>query len=253
LTAAYTWSHAIDNGSGFEDSGFGFRGVNPFVPALNVGDSAFDARQRLVLGYSYQIPSLHTVASWAPNKIFGGWMFSGITTFQSGFPVNIATLQSTSLFCSTGFTFYACPDNPNQVGPVKILNPKTSNFNGQGNFYFNPASFANVPTCTFDAGGNLLNGNVCGQFGNTGRDSMVGPGYANFDTAFVKDTRITERSSLEVGLEAFNLFNHTNFLFNAPGSTLNQSSNTVVGLPSFGRILFSQPGRILQLRARITF
>ncbi|HEY6991258.1 MAG TPA: carboxypeptidase-like regulatory domain-containing protein, partial [Bryobacteraceae bacterium] len=53
---AYTYSHAIDNGSSLENSSFGTRGTNPLVPSLNVGDSAFDARQRFVLSYDYQIP-----------------------------------------------------------------------------------------------------------------------------------------------------------------------------------------------------
>src|SRR5262249_39102595 len=51
LLISYTWSHAIDNGSGLENSGFGTRGTNILVPSLNVGDSGSDARQRLVMGY----------------------------------------------------------------------------------------------------------------------------------------------------------------------------------------------------------
>ncbi|HKD15688.1 MAG TPA: carboxypeptidase regulatory-like domain-containing protein, partial [Candidatus Angelobacter sp.] len=73
LITSYTWSHSIDNGSGFENSGFGGanrRGINVLNPALNVGDSASDARQRFVIGYVFAIPSLHKVANWAPDRIF---------------------------------------------------------------------------------------------------------------------------------------------------------------------------------------
>ena len=256
MTASYTWSHAIDNGSGFEDSGFGGRGINPFVPALDVGDSSYDARQRLVISPIYQIPNLHNQFHWAPSPIFGGWMLSSIISFQSGFPVNIFTSSSRSLFCSQAIFFYACPDNPNQIAPVQLSNPKTTFINGPngpvGDFYFNPSAFANVPKCKFVAGV-LTNGNVCGQFGNVARNSMIGPGFANFDMAFVKNTKIGERVSLETGLEAFNLFNHTNFLFGGVGGTQDQSGNANVNSGNFGRVTSSYPGRILQIRAKVNF
>jgi len=244
LISSYTWSHTIDNGSGFENSAAGGRGVNLFAPQLNVGSSIFDARQRFTIGYVYQIPSLHSVANWAPDRIFNGWKFSGITTLHSGFPFNLTTSSSRSLFCSQGFNGAGCPDNINQIAPVTFLNPKTSNVNGVGDFLFNPAAFANVPRCSF-AGGVLTNGNVCGQFGNVGRDTLVGPGDANFDMAFIKDTKINEGTNLELGIEAFNAFNHTNFL--------NSGISTNINSASFGRDLAAAQGRILQLRAKINF
>ncbi|HUK25778.1 MAG TPA: carboxypeptidase-like regulatory domain-containing protein, partial [Terriglobales bacterium] len=76
---SYTWSHSMDNGSGFEDTGFnGWYAVNPFpqYSFLNWGDSAFDARQRFVAGYSYQLPQLKGDHRWA-NMLIGGWEFSG--------------------------------------------------------------------------------------------------------------------------------------------------------------------------------
>ncbi len=56
---SYTYSHAMDDGSSFENSAFGVRGTNPFINALNWGNSAFDARQRFVASYSYTIPVPH--------------------------------------------------------------------------------------------------------------------------------------------------------------------------------------------------
>jgi hypothetical protein len=253
LIASYTWSHAIDNGSGLEDSGFGNRGINPYIPALNVGNSAFDARQRFVIGYLYQVPSLHSMANWASNAIFGGWNINGITTFRSGFPINISTATSSSLFCSQAATKFACPDNPDQIAPVTFVNPKTSSIHGRGGYFFNPAAFAEVPPCTF-TNGILTNGNVCGQFGNVGRNTIVGPGSTNFDMALIKHTKITEHANLELGLEAFNVFNHTNFLFGRPGSTQAATPNAVVTNANiFGRITNAEPGRIVQLRAKINF
>jgi hypothetical protein len=235
LIASYTWSHAIDNGSGFENSGFGgsSAGVNPFFPALNVGDSAFDARQRLVFSYIYQIPSLHHIASWMPDRIFGGWKITGITTFQTGFPISFFDSGFRSLTCDQ-LSFYACPDNANQVSPATTLNPRTSSFGGKNDYWFNPCDFG-TPTC-----GHRV---ALGTFGNTRRDSLHGPGFNNTDFSLQKDTKITERTSFEVGIEAFNLFNHTQF--NNPVDRVNSVN--------FGRILSAAPGRLVQLRAKVYF
>jgi hypothetical protein len=248
LITSYTWSHSIDNGSGFENSGFGTRGTNVLDPALNIGDSSQDARQRLSLGYIYQIPSLHQIMNWAPDKVFGGWKVTGITTFQTGFPVNIATTSFSSLSCDA-LTFYGCPDNPNQTAAVKTnMDPRSSSFisplggNVRNNYWFDPSSFSNVPTCTYTAGV-LTNGNVCGQYGNSGRNTIHGPGINNFDMSLQKDTKVNERLNMQIGIEAFNLFNHTQFL--AP--------NTNVNSTNFGRITSAAAGRIAQLRARFTF
>jgi hypothetical protein len=231
LVISYTWSHAIDNGSSLENSGFGARGTNVLNPNLNVGDSANDARQRLVLGYVYNIPSLHHLANWAPDRVFGGWKISGISTLQSGFPFSFSDSGFTSLSCD-GFTFYACADNPNQIGPIHGLNPRVASFNGKQNYFFDPTQFARA---TF------------GSFGNTGRNSFHGPGIINTDFALIKDTKITERTSFQMGIEAYNLFNHTQF----GTATVTPTGNILSA--NFGRITAAAPGRLVQLRAKVNF
>ena len=235
LIVSYTWSHSIDNGSGLENSGFGGqnRGINLINPALNVGDSAFDARQRLVLGYTYNVPSLHHMLAWAPEKVFGGWKMTGITTLQTGFPFSAVDSNPTSLSCDS-LDFYACPDNPNQVKPLTVLNPRVSSFGtpALGNYYFDPSTFAVA---------------ALGTYGNAGRDSFHGPGINNTDFALLKDTKFTERTMVEVGIEAYNLFNHTQFCTATSCVTNNIQS------PNFGRILAAAPGRLVQLRAKVNF
>ena len=54
-----------------------------------------------------------------------------------------------------------------------------------------------------------------GTLGNLGRNNLVGPGYVETDLGVMKETRITERVSLQFRAELFNLFNHPNF--NYPG------------------------------------
>ena len=89
--ASYTYSHSIDDTSGFENSGFGQRAEDPFNFALSRGDSAFDARQRFVVNYDYEIPHLSRYwSNMVVRTVLDGWHVAGITTFQTGFPINIA-------------------------------------------------------------------------------------------------------------------------------------------------------------------
>jgi hypothetical protein len=213
FTTSYTYSHAQDNGSSLENSSFGTRGTNPLVPGLNWGDSAFDARQRFVAGYQYEIPAPHALTSnSALSRVFKGWRIAGNSTFQTGFPINLADSNFTSLTC-WGFTFYGCPDNPNQVAPITQFNPRDNQTMANcagvahtGNFYFAPASVCHA---------------AFGTFGNTGRDSFHGPGINVTNLALMKDIQVKEQMKFELRLETFNTFNHVNF--NAPNSNVNSS------------------------------
>jgi hypothetical protein len=233
---SYTYSHAQDNGSSLENSSFGTRGTNPLVPGFNWGDSAFDARQRLVLSYTYRIPVLRRMNSGVLSKIFKGWIVAGNTTFQNGFPINIGDSSFTSLTC-WAFTFYGCPDGAKQVAAVQQFDPrgfqKLDNCAGtphSGNYFFAPASF-----CHADFG----------TFGNVGRNSFHGPGLNVTNLMLAKDTYIRENVYFELRLETFNTFNHVNF--NAPNSNVNSSF--------FGRVTSdSNIGpRLVQLAAKFYF
>ena len=102
---SYTYSRSFDDTSGFENSSFGeyggqgggyggsIRASNPYCfPGCDYGASVFDAPQRLVISYVYQIPGLHG-GDWWLDRLTQGWTISGITTFQEGFPVDIADLS----------------------------------------------------------------------------------------------------------------------------------------------------------------
>ena len=84
--------------------------MTPGFTFLNRGDSGYDARHRFVVGYTYQAPSLPGDHRWL-NLLVGGWQLSGITTFQTGFPVTLTDSGFTSLICDA-FTYYVCADTP---------------------------------------------------------------------------------------------------------------------------------------------
>lgn len=226
---SYTWAHSRDDASGFESSSFGNRGINPLIPGLNWGDSDFDARQRFVASYTVEIPVPHALRSGAAlSRVFKGWRVSGISSFQTGFSLNMNTTGMTSLTCP-GFTivFYTCWDNPNQVAPVVKFNPRQvqtlancAKATHTGNYYFAPASFCQAPD---------------GTFGNTARNSIHGPGLNVTNLALYKDIPINETKRFELRLESYNTFNHVNF--NNPQSTFGSGgSATNVSSRFFGRV-----------------
>ncbi len=119
---AYTYAHALDNGSSFENSGFGgsVRGWNQFQKSLNYGDSAFDVRHRVVISPLYIVPKFRGSDYSPMNLALAGWEVSGIVTLATGFPYDISYGggSSAALWCAAGIYFYACPDVPNQLGQI---------------------------------------------------------------------------------------------------------------------------------------
>jgi hypothetical protein len=251
FTLSYTYAHARDNGSNFENSSFGTRGTNPFLPKLDYGDSAFDARQRFVVGYQYEFPAPRALSSGPVlSRIFKGWRVAGNTTLQTGFPINLSDSNATSLTCFVNFTFYGCPDNPNQVGPIVKVDPRGVHTSGTasgftrcvgngnarnngapkntGNYYFNPDSVCFVPY---------------GTFGNAARDSFHGPGLNFTNLALMKSIPVKEQMRFELRLETFNTFNHVNF--NSPNSNVNSAN--------FGRITSDTGPRLVQLAGKFYF
>ncbi len=246
--ANYTWSHSIDDTSGFENSGFGSRAEDPYNLALDRGDSTYDARQRFVINYDYEVPHLSRFwNNYATRTLLDGWHVAGITTLQSGFPINIADTNYTSLQCD-GYSYYGCWDAPNTVGSVQTYDPRnsvlTNNTKGTGTpnnyYYFNPNAFAVAPF---------------GVLGDTGRNVVRGPGINNTDITLSKRIYLSKGEStrlIELRAEGYNVFNHTQFQTQATtsgGSGVNGDINN----SNFGRVLSANTGRLVQLGAKFYF
>jgi hypothetical protein len=235
---SYTWGHALDTGSSFENTGFGNsgeRGFNQYVPKLNFGDSSFDAHQRLVFSPVYIVPFRQGGSAFSPaNLALAGWQISAVTTVATGFPYDISYDgygTSASLYCDIDFSFYACPDVPNQSAALVRANPRIRNSSGYGTW------FANGYTTFTDE--------VTGSFGNVHRNPFHGPGINNTNLVLAKNFSLggEGRRSLQLRMESDNAFNHTQF--NAPDGTY--------GDATFGEITSAASARQTQLAARITF
>lgn len=253
FTLAYTYSHALDNDSGYESSsgtgspnGTGLsngRSIN-FVPgfaSLNYGDSDYDARQRFVALYVYAIPLLQSMRDKKlVNEAIGGWHVSGTTTVQTGFPVTLSQSGAyKSLWCDA-YSYYGCPDNPNtSTFHIKSLNPRAS-----GHLWFDPTQFSSE---------------ALGTFGNTPRNFFHGPGFNYTDMQLYKDFPIGGAESprvLQIRLESYNVFNHPNFAQpdgDFSDSTFGQITNVIQPSSFGGQSTDPQPGRATQLSAKFSF
>lgn len=246
---AYTYSHALDNGSGYESSASGnsydITGTNwvPGFQYLSYGDSEYDARQRFSAGYGYTVPLLPAMSqNPIVNEALGGWNITGITALQSGNPISIGeTGTNDSLYCDSPYNYYSCPDTPvTSSFHIPHLNPRSSS-----HLWFNPSYFSAEPL---------------GTFGNVSRGFMRGPGFNYTDMSLFKNFPLGRADTsriLQLRLEAYNVFNHPNFA--PPQGNLSTGSAfgtiTSVIAPTFDNNGTGdpQPGRAVQIAGRIYF
>jgi Carboxypeptidase regulatory-like domain len=234
MFGTYSWSHSLDVSSSYEDTAF--VGAGSFDPygrlQRDYGNSAFDARHRFTISFSYNVPNLNKVSafSWMPSRIFGGWRLTGINILQTGQPVNLYDTNQLSLTC-VNLVYYSCPDRPDIVKmPVK-LNPRTATFGGLGDYFFDPSSFTD---------------NAVGTLGTTTRNFFHGPGFWDTDFAVFKDTHVTESTTIQLRFEAYNLFNHVNF-GQPVGDVASGNFGRITGIRNFSN------SRLIQLGAKFIF
>jgi len=129
-------------------------------------------------------------------------------------------------------------ERPDLVGSNN--NPNGIRRTSSGVFGFDASSFALQPA---------------GIFGNLGRNTLTAPGVRTVDLGVSKNTRISERSSLNLRLDIFNVANHTNFAFpNAALYTGVDANGNGIPNPTAGLITSTATtSRQLQLSAKFTF
>jgi hypothetical protein len=221
----YTYSHSMDNISVIADSVGNQAGTTPAVlcdvrsGAACRGNSEFDLTHSINADGVYLLPFGHGqrygsgVSGWL-DELIGGWEFSDITTWHTGFPFNaFAGVQTTSLLADSIGIF----DGDKSALSMNIhRNP-----DGSIQFFSNPAAAAaafSSPTGQ--------------QVGN--RNVLRGPHYSNWDMALVKNFNLrSERYRLQLRMEAYNTFNHPNFAIPTNGFTSPQFGviSTTVGDP----------------------
>ncbi|MGC2821907.1 MAG: carboxypeptidase regulatory-like domain-containing protein [Candidatus Sulfotelmatobacter sp.] len=219
FTAAYTFSKSIDEASSFEGI------LNPLPGANNRSLSLFDARHRFVVSYLWNLPVRKY--SGVAGRLLDDWAVSGITTYQTGFPIRITSESDNELMNSFDFEL---PGEPNQVAPFKWQRPQSN-----GNYYFNtPASQTSIFT---EAG-------VFGYVGSAPRTICCGPGISETDFALVKLIPFNEHTHMEFRAETFNVFNHTQF-YNPDGDSTDGAQ--------FGQVTQVKDPRLMQFALKFYF
>lgn len=228
ILANYTYAKSLDD----QPNGQNVTAMNVNLPNLSTipwymagrhqmdrGPSIFDRTQRFVASYVWSLPSLETANPFLRIAV-GGWQFSGIVTAQTGDPLTITAGADQSL---TGLN----ADRAVQVGTPY-----------QGN-----ACGSTVP-CVNYLNPNAFQLPAAGTFGTTGKGSLRGPGYFNWDIALAKRFPLRgDRVQLLFRAEYFNVFNRANF--NDPGVSLSGSG--------FGQVLTAQDPRVGQLSLKLVF
>jgi hypothetical protein len=84
----------------------------------------------------------------------------------------------------------------------------------------------------------------------SGRDAFRAPGWWNMDVGLYKDTKLSERFSMQLRAELFNMFNHPNLY--VVGSSADLGSGNSVNA-CYGCTGSTYDRRHLQLAMKITF
>lgn len=229
LFTSYTYSHALDWSSSFEDLAFGPLGMDPFNFRRYYGNSSYDQRQHLSIQYTYELPKIpETTRNSVVDKLVNGWRISGITTIASGLPVHIAnnafglfgTSSGTCPGAPMGVVGVACWDAPNFSGPATLMNPRSTS----SHLWFNTSAFS-AAVAPGLGGGTPFNPQTGGD---AGRNFIHGPGLQNWDFVLTKQFNIREKMRLELRGELYNIFNHANFA-NPDGNLADGSSFGTIG------------------------
>ena len=213
--AAYTFSKSIDDGSTFEET------LDPFNYRASRALSIFNSKQRFVVSYDWEIPVRKYEGF--KGKLLDNWEVSGITQFQSGFPIRLDTANDNELINSF---FFLGTEAPSLVAPFQKLNPKAN-----GGFWFNPNDFADPQLGSFNNG--------------TQRTICCGPGSEDWDFSVHKKIPLSEEKYLQFRAEVFNAFNRTNYA--------NPDGHFSDGATAFGKITQAGDPRLFQFALKFFF
>ena len=184
---SYTLSKTMDNG----DAQLGMDIVNGSTYPQNPYDldaewavAAFDARHVFAANATWELPVFRN------NTVLSGWQLNGVMTLHTGYPFS-PSIQTVN-WSRAGSLGGGSEDRPNVkpgTDPRKIIT-------GDPNHWFDTSVFELQPQ---------------GTFGNTPRNYLRGPGFANVDASLVKNQSLKGVTKLQFRLEVFNVLNRANF------------------------------------------
>jgi outer membrane receptor protein involved in Fe transport len=232
LSTNFMWSHSINDGS--IGGGESDTPQDSFCRSCDKGSSDDDVRLMFNLSAVYQLPfgagKPYLSNPGVRRTIFGGWEASAIGTAQTGLPVNVTIDRSNAsvpgLFSISG------EERPNYVYGVPLTPAGGSIPTG----WINAAAFSTPASQTF---------------GNLGRNAFRAPGISQLDLGLSKYVSITERMSIRLRADAFNVFNRAQF--GAPNADVSASNFGVITTTISNYATGRGTPREFQLSAKIIF
>jgi len=240
LGLAYTWSKNLSD----QANDRGTANTYAYDPKLDYGPSTLNEPQIFVANFVYKAPFFREQHGLT-GQVLGGWEVSGITTFNSG--LSLTTSQTTDPFgcvadatTANGCAAGTYPGGLGMVSPNADVTPRPDqvslvHLTKSRTEWFSTSSFANAQ----------------GHFGSSGVGSFLSPGTERIDLGLLKNFRFSERAHLQLRAEAFNLFNHTNFV--GPGGAAVGGIDTTLGSGTFGQALSAHIPRTMQFSGKMYF
>jgi len=178
IQGTYTLGRSRDNNAG---NGEGSEWQNAACGACEWGPSDFDAKHSMAMNVVYELPfgpGRARMTDGLAGALLGGWDVSAVVMAKSGRPINVTIART-------------APDG-SDVNQRPNLVPGAEAVTGNTDKWLNLAAFA-AP--------------AAGEFGNSPRNGFRGPSSWQFDLSLNKAIRLAGRTSLELRLDGFNLFN----------------------------------------------
>jgi hypothetical protein len=227
LQLSYTLSKTMDNTQAqlnVDSVNTGVYAQNPYDPDADWSVAAFDIRHVFAANMTWEVPGV------ASGALLSGWQINSIVSLRSGLPFSPSI--ATPNWSRDGNT--SGEDRPNMkpgVDPGSLMT-------GDPNRWFDTGAFTLQPA---------------GTLGNTPRDVLRGPGFANVDLSLVKNQALAGGTKLQLRLEIFNLFNRANFAVPNRAVFAGATATDPV-LPTAGQITrTANSSRQLQFSAKIVF
>ena len=195
--ANYVWSHSINDGS--VGGGEANAPENAACFSCERASSIYDIRHNIVVNTVYLLPfgpnQRFLNSGGATGKIVGGWQFSSIGTWHTGHPLTV-------FLNVPGSQVPDANDQANQRPDLVPGVPTTTTPSVANNYQLvNPNAFTSPPVDP--------NTGILTRFGDAPNGIVRSPHVWQIDMQLSKETTLTERFSLEFGVQAFNIFNHT--------------------------------------------
>jgi len=216
IQANYTFSKALTDANAL-------RALDPQIdnaaPSVERARADYDLTHAFKFNYYIPLPIGTGHAFSSHNKVLkqvlDGWAISGIGVIQTGSPVSILSGRGT---INRGGR--SANNTVDTTLNISQLHDITGLFmTGNGPYWLNPANIGPDTRGVAADGAAPFAGQVFfnpqpGTQGSLQKRALDGPPFKSFNFTTVKTFRITERQTLDLHADFFNIFNHPNFFLN---------------------------------------